>query len=184
MRKIASAQEGSTTQPQIVRLMICEGDGGFCFFMYDTDEDGPCLYDEFFEELDDAFEMACSAYGVRREHWRDIPDYPDGCQQDWIAPTRRISVPNGRSRFEEKGVRPLFQAGTSRRTRSKASSRRATSTPPARRLRRVGWGLPSVASHSRAGGQVGVDVLATAGKRGEDEGRVTHGGEVGTDAPD
>jgi len=100
MRKMASVQKRSTTQPEIVRLMICEADGGFYLFQYDRDEDGPCLYDDFLEELDDAFEMASSAYGVRREHWRDIPDYPDGCQQDWIAPTRRVPVPNGGSRFE------------------------------------------------------------------------------------
>ena len=100
MRKVASVQVPSATHPEIVRLMICEDDGGFYLFMYDTDRDGPCLYDEFYHDLDDALETACSAYGVRREDWCAIPGYPDGCQQDCIAPTRRISMPNGESRFE------------------------------------------------------------------------------------
>ena len=79
--------------------MICEDDGGCYLFTYDTEEDGPCRYDSFLEDLEDAEEDASSAYGVLPEDWQIIPDYPEGCQRDWIAPTKRIVDADGKTQF-------------------------------------------------------------------------------------
>jgi len=83
--------------------MICEGDGGCYLFMYDTEQDGPCRYDSFLENLEDAEHDASFAYGVRAEDWQFIPDYLEGCQQDWIAPTKKTVDADGKAQFARVG---------------------------------------------------------------------------------
>ncbi len=99
MRKVARVRIRSSAQPEIVRLMICEADVGYYLFMFDGEKDGPCLYDSFFQDAKGAEDSAASAFGVRCEDWKPIPDYPKGCQQDWIAPTRRIVGADGKTQF-------------------------------------------------------------------------------------
>jgi len=99
MRKIASVRTSSSSQPEFVRLMICKDGGGYFLFLYDTKKDGPCRYDLFLQDLEDAEKVAYSVYGVCPEDWQIIPNYPKGCQQDWIVPTKRILDADGNTRF-------------------------------------------------------------------------------------
>jgi len=78
----------SQPQSEEKRLMIHATEGGVYLFGYDTIEDAPGLWDEWYETVADAKEAACEQYGVAEAAWQSIPDPLEGCQQDWIAPVR------------------------------------------------------------------------------------------------
>jgi hypothetical protein len=87
MRVIATLKKAAGT---VLRLMIYESssDNGTYLFGFDSLEDGPAEFDMWFAMTADAVESARSEYGVEVSDWIAIPDPPQGCQHDWIAPVR------------------------------------------------------------------------------------------------
>lgn len=71
-----------------MRVMLHDTGSGVYLFLYESHEDGPCMADYWFESAELAEQSALEDYGVTASDWQTIPDPPDGCQQDWIAPTR------------------------------------------------------------------------------------------------
>ncbi|NQV27006.1 MAG: hypothetical protein HQ518_21865 [Rhodopirellula sp.] len=72
----------------VKRLMIHECEDGVYLFLFETEEDGGCSADLWFETVEDALETAQQEYSVDSERWHKIHDPPQFCQQDWIAPAR------------------------------------------------------------------------------------------------
>lgn len=68
--------------------MIYASEGSIYLFIYKIEEDGGCSSDLWFETIEDALETAKDQYGVSPDEWIEIPDPPEHCQQDWIAPAR------------------------------------------------------------------------------------------------
>ncbi|MEJ2611592.1 MAG: hypothetical protein P8179_16290 [Candidatus Thiodiazotropha sp.] len=74
--------------PDVKRLMIHECGDDVYLFLFETENDGGCSADLWFENVEGALEAALDEYGVNRELWREIPDPLENCQQDWIVPAR------------------------------------------------------------------------------------------------
>ena len=68
--------------------MIDEVEDGVFLYLYEIEEDGDCFEDFWFEDIEDAMEIVLEEYGVAKEEWKEIPDPPEHCQHDWIAPAR------------------------------------------------------------------------------------------------
>ncbi|MFN8454969.1 MAG: hypothetical protein U0401_09940 [Anaerolineae bacterium] len=84
MRFIATV----TGHSEVKRLMTYDNEHGVYLFIYQIEEDGGCSSDLWFETIEDAQEAAQDEYGVKLDEWVEIPDPPEHCQQDWIAPAR------------------------------------------------------------------------------------------------
>lgn len=84
-----------TGHSEIKRLMIYESGEGVYLFLYQIEEDGGCSSDLWFETVADALEAAQDDYGVSPEGWVEIPDPPEHCQTDWIAPAKIPSRETG-----------------------------------------------------------------------------------------
>jgi biofilm protein TabA len=84
MRKIATVKQAGDA----VRVMLYASGSGVYLFLYESQEDGPCTADYWFESAELAEQSALEDYGVATSDWQTIPDPLDGCQHDWIAPTR------------------------------------------------------------------------------------------------
>jgi hypothetical protein len=85
MRKIANT---NTPNSDICRLMIYENKEGVCVFLYKTEADGPCDYDEWYENLSEAEQSCRNNFNVDLTDWKIIDDPLPGCQHDWIKPTK------------------------------------------------------------------------------------------------
>jgi len=70
--------------------MIHDSDDGVNLFKYDSLEDGNSLGDEWYESIQDALDVCKKDYGIDENDWEQIPDPPEFCQQDWIAPVRIV----------------------------------------------------------------------------------------------
>jgi hypothetical protein len=95
-------------RPDVKRLMIHECKDGVYLFLFEIDEDGACFADLWFESLEDALKTAQEEYGISRELWREIPDPPEHCQQDWISPAR---IPGRESGNPQWGKLEVFKDG-------------------------------------------------------------------------
>ena len=84
MRYIANVLD----HPPIKRIMIHDTQNGAYLFTFEIEDDGGCSADEWYETLDIALEAAENRYDVPPGTWKEIPDPPEHCQQDWIAPAR------------------------------------------------------------------------------------------------
>ena len=73
------------------RVIIHSTPCGTFVFGRAAPDDGPCDADHWFEHATQAEEFCGQTYGVRPEDWREIPEPPDGCQQDWVSPVRRTT---------------------------------------------------------------------------------------------
>lgn len=104
MRHIAKVQ-GHT---DVKRLMIHECDDGVFLFLFEIEDDGACSFDLWFECLEDALKIAEDTYGVKWDQWQQIPDPPEYCQQDWIAPAR---IPGRESGTPEWGKLDVLKDG-------------------------------------------------------------------------
>lgn len=87
MRKIAKTRNHS----QIKQIILYDCDRGVYLFPCTSLEDGFAIGDEWYETLEIAEETCSKEYGITENDWNIIPDPPEGCQQDWIAPVRVIS---------------------------------------------------------------------------------------------
>jgi hypothetical protein len=83
MRKIAQLKNKVGTT---IRLMLCEDRYGFYLFGYDKSEDAACIWDEFYDNIDDLYERGKDKFDVKTADWIEIPKQLDKCQQDWIKP--------------------------------------------------------------------------------------------------
>jgi len=86
MRMIASVPQ---PHPYARRAILYDSGGwGVYVFACATDEDGSATGDEWYVSVSEAIAACQRDYGIQPEDWRIIPDPPDGCQDDWIAPVR------------------------------------------------------------------------------------------------
>ena len=86
MRKIATIRKVGSNA---VRIMLYDSRrSGVYLFVYESQEDGPCTEDYWFDSGELAEKSALEVYGVSTPDWQKIPEPSDGCQHDWIAPTR------------------------------------------------------------------------------------------------
>ncbi|MCC3156124.1 hypothetical protein LJ737_02690 [Hymenobacter sp. 15J16-1T3B] len=85
MRQIARVPQPTS---DAVRLMIHDGADGVYLFGFDTLEDAGGRWDQWYETVAAAEEVAHAEYGVAPADWQAIADPLEHCQQDWIAPVR------------------------------------------------------------------------------------------------
>jgi hypothetical protein len=58
-------------------------------------EDGTCVYDEFYSD-DTTAKLACAeSFGIGEQDWISVPDRNPDCQQDWISPVRVVGRADG-----------------------------------------------------------------------------------------
>jgi len=88
--------------------MVHECDDGVYLFLFEMEEDGACSSDLWFECLEDALEAAQDSYCVDGNQWNEIPESPEHCQQDWIAPAK---IPGRESGNSEWGKLDLLRDG-------------------------------------------------------------------------
>jgi biofilm protein TabA len=67
-----------------VRLMLFKGTDGFYLFGYDKLEDCSCIWDEFYENIDDLYERGSDEFDVKVEDWIEISEQSKGGQHDLI----------------------------------------------------------------------------------------------------
>jgi biofilm protein TabA len=84
MRLIAEIKNKS----EFKRAMLYQSAEGCYLFLYDRVEDGPCIQDYLFEEINEAKDNCKTEQGINESEWSEIPDPMPGCQDDWIAPVR------------------------------------------------------------------------------------------------
>ena len=87
MRKIVTLKNKIGTT---VRLMLFEEKYGFYLFGYDKLEDCPCIWDEFYEDIDDLYERGNDKFDVKFEDWINIAEQLEGCQHDLIKSTPSV----------------------------------------------------------------------------------------------
>jgi hypothetical protein len=97
-----------TGHPEVKRLMIHDCEDGVYLFTFEIEDDGGCSADLWFETIEDAMETAKDDYGIRLDHWTEIPDPPEHCQQDWIAPAR---IPGRETGNPQWGKLEVFKNG-------------------------------------------------------------------------
>jgi len=86
MRLIAHIKE---PKDHIKRLMIYSGKPDEAYlFGFSSESDGPSVFDYLQGSVSVAMEQALEEYGVLETDWKEIPDPQEGCQNDWIHPTR------------------------------------------------------------------------------------------------
>lgn len=88
--------------------MIHQTEGGVYLFIYEIEEDGGCSADLWFETIADALDAARDDYGVNPDAWVEIPDPPEFCQQDWIAPAK---IPGRETGNPQWGKLEVFKDG-------------------------------------------------------------------------
>jgi hypothetical protein len=81
MRKIAFVKKDDPVR----KLMIYEEPEGAYLFGYDRVEDGPCIWDQFFQTVDEAEGFAYLDYDVAFDTWITISDPTPDKQHDLIA---------------------------------------------------------------------------------------------------
>jgi hypothetical protein len=67
-----------------------------CFiYYYDTLHDRPCVADEWYPTVEEAYESLRDAYVSENVQWEDIPDPPEACQHDLVRPTKLVHDEEG-----------------------------------------------------------------------------------------
>ena len=85
MRKTAAIKQPTG---RAKRVMIFDGGEGVYLFLFNSEEDGPCSSDYWFQTVDEAEQSCADDYGITPKDWQVIADPLPGCQHDWIKPTR------------------------------------------------------------------------------------------------
>lgn len=95
MRKIAIVKKKINTTE---RLMLYQKNGEIYLFGYDKSEDGSCSWDQFYEEISELYDDCADRFGVKIGDWTIISDPLEGCQHDWIEPTK-MTIENNQVLF-------------------------------------------------------------------------------------
>jgi hypothetical protein len=82
MRKVAFIDDTITP-----KLMIYQSSSETLLFGYDSLADVPCVWDEWYEILEEADERAAETFGVSTEEWIEISNPCPTCQHDLITHT-------------------------------------------------------------------------------------------------
>lgn len=82
MRKVAFVKSPST----VLKLMIYESSEGVYLFGYDNLADVPCIWDEWYETINDAEERAAEDFAIGLNDWFEISDPCPSCKHDLINP--------------------------------------------------------------------------------------------------
>lgn len=82
-----------------IRVMLYEYDMGCYIFYFDTLADGPGSGDTWHITIAEAKEVCSEVFGIAEDDWRTVPDPPEGCVHDIIAPTRAERGPDGKILF-------------------------------------------------------------------------------------
>ena len=85
MRFIANV---SANKEGVLRLMIHETEYGVYLFGFNRIPDGGTMWDQWYESLNDAKEIAQEKYQLMPEAWVQLDEPYEHCQQDWIQPVR------------------------------------------------------------------------------------------------
>jgi len=85
MRIIANLKQDNL---ELKRLMIYDSKHGTYLFGYKTTSDSSALWDNWFENIDDALKSCAEDYGISKNDWIEITDPLENCQHDWINPVR------------------------------------------------------------------------------------------------
>lgn len=85
MRYIANTKKNTD---KAVRVMVHNSAEGIYLFAFSSHEDSDCDSDNWYEDLDEAFQFCEGHYSITRDDWKEIPDPREGCLQDWIAPMK------------------------------------------------------------------------------------------------
>lgn len=74
--------------PEYKRLMLNQTQGGVLLYYFITEQDGACVRDDWFENVETAYEYAAEKFHTIQADWKAIPDAVSGCQDDFIQPVR------------------------------------------------------------------------------------------------
>jgi hypothetical protein len=106
MRKIATLRH---SVDGILRVMLCTADGGTYLFLYVGLDDGPCMFDEWYETWNAAELAAMERFDVQATDWTAIDDPLLGAQHDWIRPTRVKCDSDGEELWRQFEAIPLTE---------------------------------------------------------------------------
>ena len=96
MRKVAFVKSSSTT----LKLMMYESREGIYLFGYDSLADVSCIWDEWYETIDDAEERAAEKFAIGLNDWFEILDPYSSCKHDLINPDSIANKGFKRSSFD------------------------------------------------------------------------------------
>ena len=85
MRQIAFVKN----HEKIQKLMIYECSEGVYLFGYDRLNDTSCIWDLYYNSLEESKEYCNETYSIDDKDWIEITDPEDDCQHDFILPTKK-----------------------------------------------------------------------------------------------
>lgn len=71
-----------------LKLILHDAEDGTFLYCYDRFQDTSCVSDLFFSTLAEAEEFCADTYSVEKDDWILLPETIEGCQDDFILPTR------------------------------------------------------------------------------------------------
>ena len=74
MKKMANVRFNNTGNQEIVRVIAHATEDGYFLYLFDSFEDVPCLYDDWFDSLAKLEEACEEYYGITSSDWKDISD--------------------------------------------------------------------------------------------------------------
>jgi len=83
MRKVAFIDNDETK-----KIMLYETEDGTYLFYFDTWVDTASIKDYLYDNVEEVEAVCFAEFGIKPSDWVNINDPQDGCQQDFIAPTR------------------------------------------------------------------------------------------------
>jgi hypothetical protein len=92
MRKVYYLKESD----EIKKLMIYESSNGIYLFGYNDIQDKPADWDQWFINVEDAKHFCMETYKTNDANWIMINDPLDGCQHDFIVPTKTKDKEQGK----------------------------------------------------------------------------------------
>lgn len=85
MRKLTFIREPIDNN---LKIILHEDREGIYLYLYDCIQDTSSVSDNFFTTLDEAEEFCTDTYKIGKDDWILLADTIDGCQDDFILPTR------------------------------------------------------------------------------------------------
>lgn len=89
MRKLALADRSKN---HIKRIMVHDTSEDCFVYYYDTLHDQPCVADEWYATVEEAFRSVQGWYVSQGAEWVEVPDPPEGCQLDVMRPTKSFGT--------------------------------------------------------------------------------------------
>src|SRR5690349_20008041 len=87
MRKVAMIRNKGCDAKRVM-VYAAPAPQGVYLFIYNIEEDGAAIADEWYATVTEVDRICVQIYGIEPEYWKQIDDPVEGCQHDWIAPVR------------------------------------------------------------------------------------------------